>query len=173
MEDLFEDVWLTNIRWQVFDRFFRRLGLDGEEFWQPVSVGEVCHLAACCFFFSACGLCLSCRPSLTWGQQSQALRICGPWWIWLCYTSFHQLILLTNIWNHMNHMTWIRTYQAISFWLHYGHDSLRKWMDHFVPSSNIFMIAGHHAHRSPEYQGTSCQWKGTFAEKNTGILMFI
>lgn len=37
-------------------------------------------------------------------------------------------------------------------------------MAHFAPSNNIFMIDGHHAHRSPEYQGTSYQWKGTFAK---------
>ena len=37
---------------------------------------------------------------------------------------------------------------------------LRKWMDHFAPSSSISTTAGHHALQSPEYQGTFSLWKG-------------
>lgn len=97
--------------YQVFDpNFLGDLDWMVKNFDNPfLSEKFVTWLQKSFFCFPACGLCMgNCRPSVTWGQQSQALRICGPCWIWLCYASFHQLILLTNIWHHMNHMTWAK-----------------------------------------------------------------
>ena len=43
-------------------------------------------------------------------------------------------------------------------------------MDHFAPSNNIFMIDGHHAHRSPEYQGLPTSGRAPLLNWNLHVM---